>query len=641
MQQLLKKIAKFINSHFMVFITIAIVLSLILIGSVGWNVWKMYEGFTTVVRTEFELENLTGEIVYLDEALTMSARMAAATGNLDWEERYLKFEPQLDENIKKLIAIAPEAYEPHAIETNAANIKLQEIEAESFDLVRQGKASEAFKLLLSQKYQFDKEIYARGINKTVAALETRIKYNIDSYRDRLFYSALFSILNFPILLLVWITILSLVNWYISQRKRSRLILQAMNSELETVNRTLEDRIKERTIELEEAVEKAESANKSKDIFLANITHELRSPLNSILGYTKILQKDRNLNSIQCDRLNIIWQSGNNLLTLINDILDFSKTNAKKVELNPKLIYLESFLKKIIDLAEIQAREKGLSLNLETDPALPISIKADEKRLRQVLINLLSNAVKFTTVGEITLKVCVLEESAPEPDLANVRFEIKDTGMGMNSDRLEIIFKPFEQLDNIQSKPIGTGLGLSIAKELVELMGSQLKVTSQLDRGSTFWFDLTLPVVKMPANLPQKEFGKILAYEGKKRKILAVDDKKENCLLLTEILEPMGFEVTTARNGQEMLLMANAIEPDLILLDLYMPVKTGFTSSKEIRQIPELRDIPIIVITAASISQEMIDYLNCQAVIYKPIDEEELLLNLEKCMDLEWVYFQAS
>ncbi|MDJ0717637.1 MAG: ATP-binding protein [Prochloraceae cyanobacterium] len=645
MKKHLNQFYKFINSHFLVLITIAIILSLILIGAVGVNVWKMYEGFTEVVSIEFELENLTGQIVYLDEALTMSARMAAATGNLDWEKRYLKLKPQLDKDINRLITIAPESYEPHGIETNAANIELLKIEQQSFNLVRQGKEQQAFKLLLSPQYQFDKEIYASGINKTVASLQTRIRYNIDSYRKNLFVSALFSVINFPILLLIWASILSSITWYISQNKRAIILAKTAFFELEKSNKTLEYKVKKRTIELQKSLDKIQAANHSKELFFANITHELRSPINSILGVTKILQRDSKIDSNQMASLNIISQSGTHLLTLINDLLDFSKTNAQKIKLNPKTIHLQSFLDKIIGMANPWIADQEILLNLSTSSQLPANIKVDEQRLFQVLINLLNNSVKFTISGEINLKVTVVKtpllKSSQGIEQTTLRFQISDTGLGMNSQELDKIFQPFEQIDNFESRSKGTGLGLSIAKQLVELMGSQLQVKSQLGSGSSFWFDLMFPKEEIAENSRQEPIDKILGYKGNKRKLLIVDDKIENCQLLREILQPIGFEVETASNGQQMLSIVTATPPDLILLDLYMPIKTGFTASKELRQIPELKNIPIIIITAALISEEMLNYLDCQVVLYKPINKEQLLLSLQKYLELDWIYAQAA
>lgn len=406
-------------------------------------------------------------------------------------------------------------------------------------------------------------------------------------------------------------------------------------------------------QLQQAKELAEAASKSKDAFLANISHELRTPLNSILGYAKIMQRDTNLYPSQIKDLQIVQESGTHLLTLINDILDFSKTSAGKMELNCKSINLQNFLHEVIAIAKIWAKERELLLQLETDDRLPARIKVDKKRLRQVLTNLLSNAVKFTFSGKVTLRVKVLEnvEKALIEKTTSViiqqklRFEVIDTGMGMNSEELKKIFLPFEQGGDIQSRIQGTGLGLSVSKQLVELMGGELKVKSKLKYGSSFWFDLIFDVVEVENRQqkldPEINIGKISGYKGRPQRLLVVDDKKDNRDLLVKVLQPIGFEVETAVNGQQMLEMTTFTKPDLILLDLFMPVKTGFISLKELRRNPEYQNIPIVVITASSITREISSYLDCEAVLHKPIEEEELLLNLQKLLNLEWIYNRVS
>ncbi len=434
-------------------------------------------------------------------------------------------------------------------------------------------------------------------------------------------------------------------------RKSSKILRRVNQELEkrVAARTAElskanETAQKKNIQLRQAKEELEEASKSKDIFLANISHELRTPLNSILGYAKILQRDSNLTASQVKDLRIVRHSGTHLLTLINDILDLSKTTAAKMEIYPKPIQLPVFLEGVMGIAQMWAKEKGLVLKLETDTKLPVSVKADEKRLRQILINLLSNAVKFTASGEVILRIVVLDkgkQSGQEIKQQKLRFEVIDTGTGMNAEQLAKLFKPFEQFGDIESRTAGTGLGLSLSKQLVKLMGGELQVKSQVGSGSTFWFEIVLPVVEIAPSLPRKKVRQIQGYEGKRRKLLVVDDKKANRDLLIKMLQPIGFEIETANNGHEALSMASSVRPDLILLDLFMPGKTGFTAGKELRRIPELKNIPVIVISATALAEEMRKYLECDACLSKPVDEDKLLDLLQKYLHLEWIYKQAS
>ena len=399
-----------------------------------------------------------------------------------------------------------------------------------------------------------------------------------------------------------------------------------------------DNLEQRNSQLENAKEvaekaqaTAESANKAKDRFLANISHELRTPLNGILGYTKLVLSDEGLNSTHSQYLTVVEQSGNHLLNLINDILDISQTQLNQIELYPNELDLSSFLDETLDLVIILAKEKNLELKREWNE-LPAWVWVDEKRLRQVLINLLSNAIKFTKVGQVSLRVSAIALDARSNSFAQqkLRFEVVDTGVGMTQTQLSKIFQPFEQVGEIESRAEGTGLGLSISEGLVKLMGGQLKVKSQFRIGSTFWFDIVLPVLQK-ANKPKQQIvhNKIIIEEGTKAKILIVDDKQVNRELLVAILKPKGFEIFTANNGAQMLKMAAEIQPDLILLDLFMPVKTGFTSAKELRQDPKLKDIPLIIITASTITKEVSSYLDCEAVLQKPIDEKKLFALLRK------------
>jgi signal transduction histidine kinase/ActR/RegA family two-component response regulator len=440
---------------------------------------------------------------------------------------------------------------------------------------------------------------------------------------------------------------------IQRKDELGVLAQAFNqmaAQLRNLFEDLERRIEERTAQLKEAKETAEkareaaeAANQTKDGFLANISHELRTPLNSILGYTKILLRDNKLDDEKVQYLKIVQQSGTHLLTLINDILDFSKTKAGKVELEPTNLELSNFLDEVLDIVEMWAKEKELKLKCELSRNLPTGILADEKRLRQVLINLLSNAIKFTPSGEIILKVKAIDSPQDSGSLTQqkLRFEVQDTGTGINPQELEKIFQPFEQVGTIQSRSSGTGLGLSISKHLVELMGGKIEVKSELDKGSIFWFDLDFPVIEIVEQPQQTLTNEIIGYQGKVRKLLVVDDKEENRQLLYNILKPLGFEVITACDGQEMLKIASSTPLDLIVVDLFMPVKTGFTSIKEIRQDLKLQNIPIIVASATSITEEIRRYLECEAYLSKPIDEQKFLAFLQQLLGLEWVYKEVS
>ncbi|MGD1807434.1 ATP-binding protein [Dapis sp. BLCC M126] len=393
-------------------------------------------------------------------------------------------------------------------------------------------------------------------------------------------------------------------------------------------------------QLKKSKQVAETANQAKSEFLSNMSHELRTPLNGILGYAQILQRDRNFTPTQKNALNIIHNSGNHLLTLINDILDLSRIEARKMELYPSEIHFISFLESVVGIIKMRALEKDILFKSQLDSHLSTGIIVDEKRLRQVLLNLLGNAVKFTDNGQVNFNVTQIET---ETNQATIQFEIIDTGVGMTAEDLEKIFQPFEQVGNTKHRQQGTGLGLAITKQLVELMGSKLQVKSELGKGSNFWFEVNLPTVNTSIETTTETIGRIIGYQGTKRKILVVDDKQENLLVLQNMLEPLGFEIILGVDGQEEIDLAQKFQPDLILTDLVMPVKTGFEAIQAIRSLSEVKNIPIIAVSASvlDMDKKQSQIAGCNDFLSKPIDENKLLSLLGEYLKLDWIYEEEA
>ncbi len=417
-------------------------------------------------------------------------------------------------------------------------------------------------------------------------------------------------------------------------------LRQAELKLQQLNEVLEQRVEERTAQLQEAKEKAEVASQAKSEFLSSMSHELRTPLNGILGYAQILKRDSHLTANQKKGLNVIHQSGNHLLTLINDILDLAKIEARKLELYLTDLHLGSFLSGVAGIIKMRALEKDILFEYKTAPNLPMGIRADEKRLRQVLLNLLGNAVKFTDWGKVALSVSLVKPEADNSHQQTLRFEVKDTGVGIKPEELAKIFQPFEQVGDVKRRGAGTGLGLTISRQLVELMGGEIQVSSEFGKGATFWFEASFPVAEPVTTLDQlAESKRIVGYQGKPRQILIVDDKEENRLVLQNMLEPLGFEITLGEDGQQEIELAQQIQPDCILTDLVMPVKTGFEAVEEIRNLPPLKDVVIIAISASvlDMDQEKSRFLGCDFFLPKPIDETKLLAALQEYLQLEWIY----
>ncbi|BAZ13015.1 multi-sensor hybrid histidine kinase [Calothrix sp. NIES-4071] len=390
------------------------------------------------------------------------------------------------------------------------------------------------------------------------------------------------------------------------------------------------------IALARAKQAAEAANYAKSEFLANMSHELRTPLNGILGYAQILQRSKNLHSDERSKIDVIYKCGSHLLTLINDILDLSKIEAQKVEIMPTDFHFPAFLQGVAEMCRIRAELKGIQFHYQIASELPIGVSADEKRLRQVLINLLSNAIKFTDVGSVTFTVSYAT-------VEKIRFEVRDTGIGIAQENLQTIFQPFEQAGERRRQTEGTGLGLAISQKIVELMGSTIQVQSELGVGSIFWFDVNLPeALEWVKTSQTDDNGQIIGIKDAHPKLLIIDDKWENRSVLANLLSPIGFEVAEATNGEEGLHKVLEFQPDIIITDLLMPKLDGFgliIQLRESQKFKYVKNIPIIVSSASVFETDRCRSLEVGGndFLPKPIQAIDLFQTLRKHLNLTWIY----
>ncbi len=405
---------------------------------------------------------------------------------------------------------------------------------------------------------------------------------------------------------------------------------------------LEQRVEERTVELRREVAErkraenaAKVASRAKSDFLSSMSHELRTPLNGILGYARILLRERGTDDRQVEGLNVIRKSGEHLLTLINDILDLSKIEARKMELYPNDFHLYALVESVAGIIRMRAMEKGVRFNFESGGTLPGGVRADEKRLRQVLINLLGNAVKFTEQGSVTLRIAGVSETGAFP---LVRFEVIDTGVGMTEEQLTRIFLPFEQVGDTRRRGEGTGLGLALSRRLVELMGGKLEVESEAGKGSTFRFEIVLPTVSVGED-ERKGEPPPTGYRGKRRTVLIVDDRPENRSILLHMVERVGFRAVRAENGLGAVEKACGSKPDMVIMDLMMPVMDGYAALGKLRELPGFGNTPVIAHSAGvyASDREKSRKAGFDAFLPKPVEEEVLYGLLETHLDLEWVY----
>lgn len=405
---------------------------------------------------------------------------------------------------------------------------------------------------------------------------------------------------------------------------------------------LEELVRERTEQLAEAKTRAEAANREKSRFLANMSHELRTPLNAVLGFSRLLKSGSDVTPRQQEALDIIVRSGEHLLNLINNVLDMAKIESGKVVLEESDVDLHRLLHEVQSLMGVGAAEKGLRFTLEFAPELPRFVSVDAGKLRQVLLNLVGNAIKYTDTGGVTLRASHANDAQPER--AHLEFEIEDSGPGISHEDRQRVFLPFVQVGTPASVQAGTGLGLAICQQYAELMGGRIGVESEPGKGSVFRFRIPVGIRLSLTESGEPAHGRILGLaEGQPRyRLLLVEDQPDNRLLLRRLLDPLGFELREAANGQEAVAVFAQWHPDLIWMDIRMPVMDGVEAVRRIRTTTAGAKTKIIALTAHALEEERSPIMaaGCDDFVRKPFREQDIFAALVRHLRLEFLYERA-
>jgi signal transduction histidine kinase/CheY-like chemotaxis protein len=510
------------------------------------------------------------------------------------------------------------------------------------------------KAIIQQKQEINdlfKQISLSDLQIQLESLESGYLEQYQSSIARINKYRLLSSLLF--LLVVFFVIYKIIN---NLATTNRSIVKV----LENFTQELESKVEQRTAQLEASIQnteaalaQAQNANKAKSRFLANMSHELRTPLNAILGFTQLMCRDTSMEQEHQENLKIINRSGEHLLKLINDILEMSKIEVGQITFNETRFDLHTMLKSLEEMLQLKAKAKNLALIFQIANNVPRFIKTDEGKLRQIIINLLGNALKFTSQGSINLTVKLEENNKLVKDKIDflfsdtysLYFAVEDTGPGIEAEEMEQLFSPFEQTKIGRISNEGTGLGLSICQKFVELMGGELKVQSTVGQGSIFAFNILIKIkdteiIETIEQIPQENKKVIcLAPNQPKYRILAVDDVAPSRLLLKKLLSEIGFEVQEAGNGLETVQLWQEWHPDLILMDMRMPVMDGYEATKQIKSQPQGEKTIIIALTASAFEEERVEILaaGCDDFMRKPFYETELLEKIGQHLNVNYLY----
>ncbi|MEJ0062560.1 MAG: ATP-binding protein [Alphaproteobacteria bacterium] len=599
------------------------------------------------IRRDLEISHMGNGIAYLDTVIFRALRMFATTGDPKWEAAYKNNTQLANDTISKLKVMTFEQDIRDASENINIYNRVQKIdkstdfflgalEIKALDLARAGNLKDARALLDGQEYTARKQDYSDNVHQLAEDANDVLSHTLLSLARTVSYTLYLGFIVILILPVAWYSSFRSIGRWREELENTRKSLLANERQLqkfiEEIEKSRSDAITAR--------ETAERANAAKSEFLANMSHELRTPLNSILGMLQLLKESRIANE-EHGLVDMAFRSSTNLLDIVNDILDLSRIEAGEMKLELLGMDLGYVLDSIVDAVDHLAREKHLPLIRHQEEGKLPYVMGDPTRIGRVFNNLIGNAIKFTDVGRIDIR-----PSFKTVDDRHIEFhcEISDTGIGIPKEKQQRIFEKFSQADTSTTRKYGgTGLGLAITKQLLELMGGTMGMTSEVGVGSTFWFSIPFDVADKLSE--EKRIRKKKRFSGvippEKSRILVAEDHPLNQMLMTKLLERFGigrFEI--AENGVEVLKRISEASWDVILMDCHMPEKNGYDTTERIRFLEKGTGthIPIIAMTANAMAGDKEKCLRCgmDEYISKPVNIEELKEVLG-----QWVAFKDT
>jgi signal transduction histidine kinase/ActR/RegA family two-component response regulator len=556
----------------------AATITLLALGFLAANSLSSYRALRSLGQEQLAVERLCGEITYLDEVLTMSARMCAATGDLAWRARYEDHVTLLDSAIESARWLAPGAEENRATQqTDQANQALVAMEQQAFELVGAGRREQAAAILDSDDYARNKQVYMLGLQRYTHAMRARNRAVLEQERARAHVGLWVVAVSVPLLAMLWMLVGRSIRMHVRAQGAYQRELRGHAAAVERSNLEVQ------------------AAMRVKSDFLARMSHEIRTPMNGVLGVAELLSESP-LDPQQSEYVETIRGSGTLLLSIIDDILDFSKIEAGMLRVSPVPSDPRRIVQDVVRSFQPRARKQGIALECQVSPAVPACVLVDPMRLRQILTNLVGNAVKFTERGSVRVS---LDSRSGDAETCELRCAVSDTGVGIPADRLERIFESFAQADDSTSRQFGgTGLGLTISRELARLMQGRIEVASTLSQGSEFV--VVLPLRVLAPQVEELRPPRDSAPARWHARVLVAEDNPVNQMVARRLIEKTGCRVDSVANGRECLAALARERYDLVFMDCGMPEMDGFEATRRIRAGErEGQHLPIIALTASA------------------------------------------